>query len=289
MINDRHPEIARIILDAIHDEGDVDGIQALLSSAVCVRDAGFTTAEEEAQHGEVEPNQPRHGWQSRVVREVESRSLHAIREVLPIPQQALLRSQEQGRVPKPSGNRRWGALGESDSSEAQILRDVLKQARRSAQEQPISAQIKDTEEFIATSTNSVGGKTQGGGAIVEGCCSPVGQVAHPTALDMQVAELKVKWPLWKRNKMHKMRRGCVESPSVARWPCCREEFIPNCDEAMVLEVARVSHLLMNAAQEWHELIQQQSGGQMVLFDLPVWFERSSRLQPIEECGVEEIH
>ena len=91
------------ILDAIHDESDADGRQALLSSAASVRDAGFTppswddlatgTAEEEAQHGEVEPNQPRHGWHSRAVREVESRSLHAIREVLPIPQQALLRSQ----------------------------------------------------------------------------------------------------------------------------------------------------------------------------------------------------
>ena len=103
MVNDRHPEIARIILDAIHDESNADGIQALLSSAASVRDADFTppswddlatgTAEEEAQHGEVEPNQPRHGWQSRAGPEVESRSLHAIREVLPIPQQALLRSQ----------------------------------------------------------------------------------------------------------------------------------------------------------------------------------------------------
>ena len=42
MINDRHPEIASIILDAIHDESDADGIQALLSSAASVRDAGFT-------------------------------------------------------------------------------------------------------------------------------------------------------------------------------------------------------------------------------------------------------
>ena len=102
-INDRQPEIASIILDAIHDESDADGIQAILSSAASVRDAGFTlpswddlatgTAEEEAQHGEVEPNQPRQGWQSRAAREVESRGLHAIREALPIPQQALLRSQ----------------------------------------------------------------------------------------------------------------------------------------------------------------------------------------------------
>ena len=73
------------------------------SPVACVRDAGFIppswddlatgTAEEEAQHGEVEPNQPRHGWQSQAARELESCSLHAIREVLPIPQQALLRSQ----------------------------------------------------------------------------------------------------------------------------------------------------------------------------------------------------
>ena len=74
-----------------------------------------------------------------------------------------------------------GALGESDSSEAQILRDALKQARHSAQEQPISAQIKDTEEFIARSTNRLqvlAQETQRGGAIVEGCYSPVGQVAR---------------------------------------------------------------------------------------------------------------
>ena len=42
MINDRHPEIARNILDAIHDESDADGTQALLSSASSVRNAGFT-------------------------------------------------------------------------------------------------------------------------------------------------------------------------------------------------------------------------------------------------------
>ena len=38
MIRDRHPEIARVILDAIHDESDADSIQALFSSAASVRD-----------------------------------------------------------------------------------------------------------------------------------------------------------------------------------------------------------------------------------------------------------
>ena len=67
-----------------------------------------------------------------------------------------------------------------------------------------------------------------------------------------------------------------QDPEPTR-PCRREEFIPNCDEEMqewmedrhedlqeamvagrLPEVARVSHLLTNAAQEWHQLIQQQS-------------------------------
>ena len=72
-------------------------------------------------------------------------------------------------------------LGESDSTEVRTLREALKQARHSAQEQPISAQIKDTEEFIARSTNRLqvlAKKTQRGGAIAGECHSPFGQVAR---------------------------------------------------------------------------------------------------------------
>ena len=93
-----------IPLRYIGDGSEVDSIQAILSSAASVQDAGFIppswedlasgAAEEvEDRDGEVEPNQPRKGWQSRAARAVESRRLHAIREALPSPQQALLRSQ----------------------------------------------------------------------------------------------------------------------------------------------------------------------------------------------------
>ena len=84
------------------DGNEVDSIQAILSSAASVQDAGFippswedlaSGAAEEDRDGEVEPNQPRKGWQSRAARAVESRRLHAIREALPSPQQALLRCQ----------------------------------------------------------------------------------------------------------------------------------------------------------------------------------------------------
>ena len=90
-------------LDAIHDECDGDNIPTLLSNAANVRDASFTlppwedlaatTTEEEPKHGEMEPNQPRQGWQSRAVRDMEFRNLLAIREALPNPPQALFRSQ----------------------------------------------------------------------------------------------------------------------------------------------------------------------------------------------------
>ena len=55
--------------------------------------ASGAAEEVEDRDGEVEPNQPRKGWQSRAARAVESRRLHAIREAVPSPQQALLRSQ----------------------------------------------------------------------------------------------------------------------------------------------------------------------------------------------------
>ena len=104
MITERHPEVARIILRAISNGSEVDSIQAILSSAASVQDAGFVppswedlasgAAEEvEDRDGEVEPNQPRKGWQSRAARAVESRCLNATREALPIPPQAFLRSQ----------------------------------------------------------------------------------------------------------------------------------------------------------------------------------------------------
>ena len=226
------------------------------------------------------------------------------------------RSSQQGGVPKPSGNRRLnpdealnaararvshleaalGVLGESDSTEAQILRDALKQARRSAQEQPISAQIKDTEEFIARSTNRLqvlAQKRSEEEQLLKDATARLarlreleaGPVCHPTALDVQVAELKAKLAVMEaeRDARDAEMRG---SPSVVdpdsqdpvpKRPCRREEFIPNCDEEMqewmedrhkdlqaamvaghLPEVARVSHLLTKAAQEWQQLIQQQS-------------------------------
>ena len=99
-------EVARIILRVMSDGSDVDSIQAILSSDASVQDAGFVppswenlalgVAEEvQDRDGEVEPNQPTKGWQSWAARAVESRRLHAIREALPSPQQALLRSQRE--------------------------------------------------------------------------------------------------------------------------------------------------------------------------------------------------
>ena len=47
-----------------------------------------------------------------------------------------------------------GVFAECDSAETRTLRDSLQHARRSAQEQPFTAQIKDTEDFIARSRNA---------------------------------------------------------------------------------------------------------------------------------------
>ena len=71
MITERHPEVARIILRAISIGSEADSIEAILSSAASVRDAGFvppswplgktSLLEVEDHDGEVDPNQPRKG------------------------------------------------------------------------------------------------------------------------------------------------------------------------------------------------------------------------------------
>ena len=165
------------------------------------------------------------------------------------------RDSQQGGVPKPSGNRRLnshealeaararvfrfevalGVLGESDSAEAQILRDALKQARRSAQEQLISSQIKDTEEFIATSTNRLqvlAKKRSEEEQLLENatarlarlCELEAGPVCHPTALDVQVAELKAKLVVVEVERdARDVQRQCGIPPQdpVPKRPCRR--------------------------------------------------------------------
>ena len=79
---------------------------------------------------------------------------------------------------------------------------ILKQARRSAQEQPISAQIKDTEDFIARSTHRLQVLAQkrneeeqlleNAKARLERLRSSVPPVPQPSDLDVQVDELKAK-------------------------------------------------------------------------------------------------
>ena len=68
----------------------------------------------------------------------------------------------------------------------------------------------------------------------------------------------------------------LKDPDPKR-PCRRKDFVPRCDEEMqewmedrqkdlqaalvagrLPEVARVSHLLVATAQEWQQMIQQQS-------------------------------
>ena len=154
-----------------------------------------------------------------------------------------------------------------------------------------------------------------------------GPVCHPTALDVQVAELKAKLAVVEaeRDAQDAEMRG---SPSVVdpdsqdpvpKRPCRREEFIPNCDEEMpewmedrhkhlqvamvaghLPVVARVSHLLTKAAQEWQQLIQQQSmmpsewscqqavcrclpQSQQVQEQSDVWFWSAVRTMPAALC------
>ena len=122
-----------------------------------------------------------------------------------------------------------------------------------------------------------GTETQRVGAIVGECHSPFGKVAagptpvcHPTALDVQVAELKAKFGRCGSGTRCTRCAEAMWNPSGDQDPfpkrrCRREEFLPYCDEEMqaamvagrLPEVARVSHLLTKA-QEWQQLIQQQS-------------------------------
>ena len=103
MVNERHPEVAERIIQAIHDRDEAPSIQAILSSQASLEEAGFVSpvwadlasgrAEAEPDHEEVEPNQPRVGWQSKAAREVESRSFEGVMDLLHDPKKALLRSQ----------------------------------------------------------------------------------------------------------------------------------------------------------------------------------------------------
>ena len=86
-----------------------------------------------------------------------------------------------------------GVFAECDSAETRTLRDSLQHARRSAQEQPFTAQIKDTEDFIARSMKRIKEEQ-----LLESATrlarlrQMVSSVPPPTELDAQVAELKAK-------------------------------------------------------------------------------------------------
>ena len=151
-------------------------------------------------------------------------------------------------------------LAESDSAEAHALRQVLQQARRSAQEQPINVQIKDTEDFIVRSTNRLevlAKKHVEEERLLESAKIRLTRLkemaiadrtpsARPTELDIQVAELKAKLAAMeaerdqaRRNaeRQHEGRQGTVQdtqpqgpAPKRACW--WEEHFIPNCDEEM---------------------------------------------------------
>ena len=110
MVNERHPEVAERITQAIGDRDDAPSIQAILSSQASLEEAGFVSpvwsdlasgrAEAEPDHEEfVEPNHPRVGWQSKAAREVESRSFEGVMDLLHDPQKALLRSYCAARNP----------------------------------------------------------------------------------------------------------------------------------------------------------------------------------------------
>ena len=86
-----------------------------------------------------------------------------------------------------------GVFAECDSTETRTLRDSLQHARRSAQEQPFTAQIKDTEDFIARSMKRIKEEQ-----LLESATrlarlrQMVSSVPPPTELDAQVAEVKAK-------------------------------------------------------------------------------------------------
>ena len=86
-----------------------------------------------------------------------------------------------------------------NTAETETLREALKQARRSAQEQPISAQIKDKQEFIARSTNRLQVLAKKRIEEEEQLLEPVWQgcerwflQAHSIISSNRVAELKAK-------------------------------------------------------------------------------------------------
>ena len=130
-----------------------------------------------------------------------------------------------------------GALTESVSAEAHILRDVLKHARRSAQEQPISAQIKETEEFIARSTHRLqvlAQKRKEEEKLLDNAKARLERsrffsfTSHApdfhTELDVQVAELKAKLVLAEAERDDKARHDAH---------CQRDAEMDNCQQDRV--------------------------------------------------------
>ena len=186
-----------------------------------------------------------------------------------------------------------GALAESDSAEAHTLREALKQARRSAQEQPIIARSTHRLQVLAQKRNEEEQLLENAKARLERLRSSAPPVPHLSDLDVQVAELKAKLAVAEAERDTRAREQAqrqTEFPQEAdvevniaqedrgsKRPRHREDFIPHCDEEMqewmedrhkdlqmvmgrggLQEVARVSHLLTTVAQEWQQIIQQQS-------------------------------
>ena len=175
-------------------------------------------------------------------------------------------------------------LGESDSTEVRTLREVLKQARHSAQEQPISAQIKDTEEFIARSTNRLqvlATKRSEEEQLLENATARLARLrelatsgpppaSHTADLDVQVSELKAKLAVVEAERDARAKEADVQKqfgvttvvdmdmilkdPDPKR-PCCREDFVPHCDEEM---------------QEWMEDRQKDLQAALVLDGFQKW-------------------
>ena len=184
-----------------------------------------------------------------------------------------------------------GVLQGTTGEEVDAIKIALDRARVAAQEIPLTEQIADCNGFVERAQKrlvKLEAERDAENALLEegrarlalleaqAAARVVGQPPPaPTAvsdLEAEVSRLKAELAA---------TRAAVVDPDCQdpdpKRPCRREEFIPNCDEEMqewmedrhkdqqeamvagrLSEVARVSRLLTKAAQEWQELIQQQS-------------------------------
>ena len=176
-------------------------------------------------------------------------------------------------------------------AEVDAIKTALDRARVAAQEKPLTEQIAECKGFVERAQRRLSkleAERDAENALLEEGRARLARLqaqaaTHTTApppppvttnvseLEAEVSRLRAELAA----RANPSRDSRPEGPVLKR-QCRREEFVPQCDEEMeewlagrhadlqtalatgqLLEVARLSQLMTTAAEEWHQLIQNQ--------------------------------